>query len=178
VEGKIIMAVSLFREVMHLKSDINSKVSLPIPIVSSMSPEFAKQIAGYGLDIANIKTIGEQAVYAALINTLIAMIHRLLYDETKSGSLSLYEVRTRKILSYSNAIASASNLIAVALVAAVGLKTGSKALVKKSMEYLDIGGLLVTLYRIVTDYQFIKKIKQEFLEKEFYNRVYGTEYDF
>jgi hypothetical protein len=178
VEGKIIMAVSLFREVMHLKSDINSKVSIPIPIVSSISPEFAKQIAGYGLDIANIKTIGKQAVYAALINTLIAMLHRLLYDETKSGSLSLYEVRTRKILSYSNVIASASNLIAVALVAAIGLKAGNEKLVKKSLEYLDIGGLLVTLYRIVTDYQFIKKIKQEFLEKEFYNRVYGAEYDF
>jgi hypothetical protein len=177
-EGKIIMAVSLFREAMHLKSDVNSKVSLPIPIVSSISPEFAKQIAGYGLDIANIKTIGKQAAYAALINTFIAMLHRLLYDETKSGSLSLYEVRTRKILSYSNVIASASNLIAVATVAAIGLKAVDADLVKKSMKYLDIGGLLVTLYRIVTDYQFIRKIKQEFLEKEFYNRVYGAEYDF
>jgi hypothetical protein len=178
-EGKTIVGISIFREVMHLKSDVDSKVSLPVPLASStVSPEFAKQIAGYGLDIANIKTIGKQAAYAALINTFIAMVHRLLYDEAKSGSLSLYEVRTRKILSYSNVIASASNLIAVALAAAIGLKSGDAKLVKKSMEYLDIGGLLVTLYRIVTDYQFIKKIKQEFLEKEFYNTVYGEEYNF
>jgi hypothetical protein len=178
-EGKTIIGVSIFREIMHLKSDVNSKVSLPIPLVpSALSPEFAKQIARYGLDMANIKTIGKQALYATLINVIIAIIHRLLYDEAKSGSLSLYKVRTRKIISYSNVIASASNLIAVAIFAAIGSKSGDVELVKKSMEYLDIGGLLVTLYRIVTDYQFIKKIKREFLEKEFYNRVYGVEYDF
>jgi hypothetical protein len=172
VEGKIIVGVSLFREVMHLQSDIYSKVSLPIPIVSpTISPEFAKQLAKYGLDMANILTIGKQAVYAALINTLIAMVHRLLFDESRDGSLSLYEVKTRKILSYSNIVASASNLIVVDL--------GAKFVdPKKALQYLDIGGLLVTLYRIVTDYQFIKKIKQEFLEKEFYNIVMGDEYNF
>jgi hypothetical protein len=172
VEGKVIVGVSLFREVMHLQSDIYSKVSLPIPIASpTISPDAAKQLAEYGLDMANVLTVGKQALYAALINTLIAMVHRLLFDESRDGSLSLYEVKTRKILSYSNVIASASNLIVVAL----GAKYGDK---KKALQHLDIGGLLVALYRIITDYQFIKKVKQEFLEKEFYNIVMGDEYNF
>jgi hypothetical protein len=59
-----------------------------------------------------------------------------------------------------------------------GLATKNDQMVKKALSYLDIGGLLVTLYRIVTDYQFIKKIKQEFLEKEFYNIVMGDDFNF
>jgi hypothetical protein len=77
-EGKIIMAVSLFREAMHLKSDVNSKVSLPLPLVSSISTDFAKTLARYGFDIANIKNVGRQATYAMLINYVIALIHRLI----------------------------------------------------------------------------------------------------
>jgi len=171
MEGKTIIAASLFREAMHLKSDINSKVSLSVPFAPLISPEFAKSLASYGFDMANIAVVGKQAAYAALINTIVAMIHRLMHENNGGGSLSLYEVRTRKILLWSNVIASASNLIAVALMARFGSP-------KKALEYLDIGGLLVTLYRIATDTQFMKKIKQEFLEKEFYNAVYGEEYDF
>jgi hypothetical protein len=175
-EGSKILAVSVFKEAMHLQSDINSKVSLPIPF-TSINTDFATSLAAYGksfclgLDAANLMTIGKQMVFAALINTIIAMIHRLLCQETDEGGIKLYEVRTRKILSYSNIIASVSNLIAVALIA-------KNIDVKKGLSYLDIGGLIVTLYRIVTDYQFIKQVKQEFLEKEFYNTVMGEEYNF
>ena len=178
MEGKAIVAISLFREAMHLKSDIASKVSLPVPIVPVISTDSAKEIAKYGFDIANLKTIGKQALYAGLINTIIAMLHRLMHDYNGGGNLSLYEVRTRKILSYSNIIASVSNIIAVAIVSAIGAATNNPKLVKKGLSYIDIGGFLVTIYRIVTDYNFIKQIKQEFLEKEFYNIVMGDDYNF
>ncbi|GHU01205.1 hypothetical protein FACS1894147_00620 [Spirochaetia bacterium] len=177
-EGKQILAVSLFKEIMHLKSDVNSKVSLPIPLISSISPNFAKQIAAYGFDIANVATVFKQAAYAALINTIIAMVHRLMYEYNGAGNLSLYEVRTRKILSYSNIIASASNLIVVSIMGVAGYKMGQPKLVKKALSYLDIGGLMVTIYRIVTDAKFIEQVKQEFLEKEFYNTVMGDDFDF
>ena len=47
------------------------------------------------------------------------MIHGLYYDESIYPNKNLYSVKTRKILSYSNLIASASNVIAVAIAAAV-----------------------------------------------------------
>jgi hypothetical protein len=178
-EGKAIVAIALFREAMHLKSDVNSKKSLPFPFVSSaISPEFAKELAKYGLDIANIGTIAKQALYSIIINTFIAMIHRLLYNEDKDGTIKLYEVRTRKIVSYSNVIASASNIIAVGIAAAIGVAANNQKIVNKSLSYLDIGGLVVTLYRIITDYNFIKQIKMEFLEKGFYDTVMGNDFDF
>jgi hypothetical protein len=176
MEGKIIIGSSLIKEAIHLKSDVNTKVSLPIPIVSTISPVLAKKLADYGLDMANVNTIVSQAVLAALINTFIAMIHGLFKKENENWNL--YEVKTRKILSYSNIIASVSNIIAVAIVSAIGVGTSNPEMVKKGLSYLDIGGCLVTIYRIVTDYNFIKQIKQEFLEKEFYNIVMGEDYNF
>ena len=175
---KIIMAISLFREAMHLKSDVGSKVSLPIPIVTTISPDFAEKLAKYGFDLANIQTVGKQAMYSGLINYVIAILHRLIHEYNETINLSLYEVRTRKILSYSNIIASASNIIAVAIGVAIGAATDNPERIKKSLSYLDIGGYMVTIYRIVTDYKFIKQIKQEFLEKEFYNIVMGEKYNF
>jgi hypothetical protein len=178
LESKAIMAIALFREAMHLRSDVNSKVSLPVPIITTISPDLAKEIAKYGIDVANLKTIGKQAIYAGLINTIIAMLHRLMYDYNNPGNLTHYEVRTRKILSYSNLIATTSNILAVGIMAGVGAKIDDNELIKKALSYADIGGLMVTLYRLITDSVFIGKIKQEFLEKEFYNIVMGDGFDF
>lgn len=170
-DGKTAIGASLIKEAIHLRSDMNSKASLPLPFISVVSPDFARQLAGFGLDMANVETVFSQAALAALINSFVAMIHGLFYDKNECGSWSLYEVRTRKILSYSNIIASASNIIQAAVRASLGDAQGA-------VKSLDIGGFLVTLYRIVSDTAFIAKVKQEFLEKEFYNTVMGQEFDF
>ena len=179
IEGKKIIGASLCKEAIHLKSDVGSIKGLPLPLISSIvSPEFSLKLSEYGIDTTNLLVIGKQMSYSILINCLISMIHALFYDEEKDGQLSLYQVRTRKILSYSNLIATASNLIAVAVTEAVAACTKNTELAKQGLKYIDIGGLLVTCYRLISDYNFIKKIKTEFLEHEWYNAVYGEEYKF
>ena len=153
-------------------------MSLPIPIIQTIDPKAAQSLAEMGIDSANLISFGKQITYSALINFLISMIHGLFYDETRDGRRSLYQVRTRKILLYSNTIASASNILAVAIMEGIGAATGNADLMKKGISYLDIGGFLVTLYRLVTDIPFILRIKKEFLEKEFYNTVMGNDFDF
>lgn len=101
---------------------------------------------------------------ACLINQLVAAIHQLFYHEDRDGSQTLYEVRTRKILSYSNLLATSSNVIVSAMT--------------QDARKLDVGGMLVTLTRIVSDYNFIHEIKKDFLKNQLYNRIVGTEYDF
>ena len=44
-------------------------------------------------------------------------------------------------------------------------------LVKNSLKKLDIGGFMVTMYRLVSDSNFILKIKQEFLENKLYEKI-------
>ena len=163
IEGKKIIATSLVKEAVHLKSDLYTKKSLPFPIVSTFSPKLANTLASYGIDMANIITVGKQAGYAFLINTLIGMIHYLVHDFNKGESRKLYEVRTRKILSYSNYIASASNLLYVTISAAFG----NEAAFKK----LDIGGFIVTLFRLISDSAFIQKLKEEFIFGNFRAKI-------
>lgn len=167
IKGKKIVGKSLEKEAVHLASDVNTKRSLPFPIISTYDPQLASSLADYGLDMANIITVGKQASYASAINMLIAMIHRMLFDINKDVSLELYQVRTRRILSYSNVIASSSNILAVAISSCIGAYTGDDELIKKGLRKLDIGGFLVTIYRLINDKKFIEEIKEEFVLNNF-----------
>lgn len=178
IDGKIIIGRSLVKEWEHLRSDINSKDSLPFPIVAVFSPDMANKLAEYGIDTCNLLKVGKQATYATLINTIVAMIHRMLYDESCGLSQSLYEIKTRKILTYSNVIASSSNIIAVAVMEALAESTDNPELAKKGLQYFDIGGLAVTLYRLINDDKFIKEVKLEFMENHWYDIVLGDDYKF
>ena len=157
--GKKIVIASLIKEIIHLKSDIDTKNSLPLPFISLYDPKLASDLAEYGIDMSNIVTIGKQAVLAGFINWLVSTIHGLFYFVDKDKiEKSLYEVRTRKILMYSNVIASVSNLVIVG--------------VTQNLKLLDVGGLIVTLHRIYTDQTFIRNVKREFVLGEFWNSQY------
>ena len=170
LEGKEKVGASLLKEIIHLRSDIYTKNSLPLPIVTVIDAGLAADLAQRGLDMANIVTVGRQMTFSVFINTMISMLHGLFYDESVEYSRRVYEVRTRKILSYSNFIASASNLIYVGANVSLGNEDALKS--------LDIGGLAVTLYRIATDAKFIRQVKREFIEQEFFAQIRGSEYDF
>lgn len=173
MNGKEIIGISLMKEAVHLRSDMYSTASLPIPIISTISVDAARTLADYGIDMGNVLKVGSQAGFSVLINSLIGMIHGLYYDESIHTSRSLYAVKTRKILSYSNLIATASNVIAVAIASAVGVSSGNPELVRRSVNYLDLGGIMVTLYRVISDRNFIFEVKKEFLEQQWYNIVLG-----
>lgn len=171
MEGKEKIGLSIMREAMHLRSDIGSTKSLPIPVVSTFSVKAARDLADFGIDMGNIVKVFGQAGFAVLINSLIGMLHGLFYDEAVHGSRTVYAVKTRKILSYSNLIASVSNVIAVAIAAVTGAKTGVGA--KKALSYLDIGGIIVTIHSLITDRKFITEIKKEFIEDIWQKAVLG-----
>lgn len=159
IEGKTIIATSIMKEIIHLKSDVNTKHSLPLPGISAINPKMASKIASYGFDMSNLSTVVKQSTYSILINSMIAMIHRMFCESDKEIDIKLHEVRTRKIISYSNLIASSSN---IAVVAAT-----------QNMELLDLGGLAVTIYRLITDRKFIRDVKEEFIFGAYKNIVMG-----
>lgn len=148
MDGKIALGSALLREAIHLKSDVDTKRSLPLPGIGPISSEFGKKLAQYGIDTASV---GTEVSLSCLINWLIAMLHRLCFDETKDEE-QFYEVRTRKIILYSNLIASTSNVIVSVLT--------------EYYKLLDVGGLLVTIGRLITDVRFICKVKDEFVQSK------------
>lgn len=158
----MLLAASTARQAIHFGSDYFTKQGLPVPLIATVNNDLAKTMITKGH--IDMWSITRGAALSALINQLIATIHRLFYSPERDGSESMYEVRTRKILSYSNILATGSNVI---------VTTFTKDLTK-----LDVGGAMVTLYRIISDYKMIHEIKRDFLKNEFYKQVVGEEYDF
>lgn len=162
IDGKAIIAASLIKEIQHLKSDIYTPKSLPLPFVAMLSPKVASELAEWGFDMANICnafTLAKQAVYASTINAIIAMLHSMLCDSSQEMDRKLYEVRTRKILSISNILSSSTNMF--------------YAYIKQDITKLDIGGLAVTIYRLLNDHKFIQDVKREYIFGNYKKMIMG-----
>lgn len=160
-----LLGASVARQAIHFGSDFFTKQGLPVPLIATLNNDLARDmLSKWHIDMWSVT---KGAALAGLINTLIACIHKLFYDKNMDGSSELYEVRTRKILSYSNLIATTSNAIVVAIGAAAGAATNNPALIKKSMNLLDVGGILVTIRRIIGDKKFMLQIKKEYLINEY-----------
>lgn len=161
------LPAALAKQAIHFGTDYFTKQSLPIPFLGTLSPETAHLFMNSSMKNCpsiDMFSITRQAALSALINQIIYYLHQFFYVAERDGSQEMYKVRTRKILSYSNAIATGSNFLVTAIT--------------KNLSKLDVGGALVTLYRLVSDYQFIHAVKRDFLKNEYYNMVLGEPYDF
>lgn len=171
------LAAATLRQGLHFISDKYGKTGLPISI-PTMSAEKAQELIEKGWNSEEAKVhlkkvmqnlskdaaiVGIQFMLSYLINQIVKAIHLLLYDENVDGDFSLYEVRTRKILMTANTIATTSNFAYVAI--------------SKNLSALDIGGAIETIHRLVSDTEYIRKVKAEYIEKSFRNLVMGDEND-
>ena len=100
-----------------------------------------------------------------IIDNLLLYGTVLNFDESKDESREVYTVKTRKIIMWSNTIATGSNLIWVGANVAAGDRT--------QIKNLDIGGLMITLYRLIHDPEFIRKVKEEFVFGRFNQMIQG-----
>ena len=162
LEDKYRLPAALFAQAAHLNSDVFTKWGLPVPLLETFSPDLTYKLYSEQYDslclLRDIAIVGSQGILAILINMIISLTHGLFYRPVIDGSREHYEVRTRKILLYSNAISSTINLGYVGANAYIG----NEAAWKK----LDLGGLLVTLYRLFADVRFITRVKEQFIQQE------------
>ncbi len=170
-EDKKRLVAAIAKEAIHLKSDFFTKAGLPIPIIPTVLPDLSSKLYKEGYDALclskDIGIVAMQAFVANFINVVVAQLHGYLYffDREKFCKRELFEVKTRKILLYSNMLAENSNVIASAVRCFTGDVTGWK--------HLDWGGLIVCLWRIITDLDFIYSIREEFLQEESKSIVVG-----
>lgn len=111
----------------------------------------------------DMRSIIRGAAVSAFINALISCIHSLFYNPEQYTSPRVYQVKTKRIINLSNFIASSSNIIYTA--------------VSKDLSRLDIGGLLVTLNRLINDRNFKREVKAEFITESFGAMIRGKELD-
>lgn len=145
-----LLGVSVIKQALHLGADAFTKMGLPIPIINTVSPDLSSKLLSENFRI-DLYSVSRGILLSTLINSIISAIHGLFYDEKVDIKRDLYEVRTRKILSYSNALATSSNIIYTSIT--------------EDFTKLDVGGAAVTLYRLISDYSFISKVKYEFINE-------------
>lgn len=156
---------ALFSQGLHLASDQYTKMGLPIPFLTLIDSDKAYEIYKEGYDYLDylydtqiLRRTIKSASKAIMINMLVGALHKFFYNPDKDYNQKLYDVRTRKVIFYSNMIATTSDVVQTAFRAYCGEE--------HAIANFDIGGFLVTVYRLVTDTTFIMKIKEEFIFKE------------
>lgn len=154
-EGFKALAYAVFKECIHLRSDIRTKKALPIPLLSNLSPNFSRIIGYLELDYLTIKLIEKEYVISVVIDVVISILHDFCYDDVNDISPELYRARRLKILRCSNEIATTNSFLQTWIRMACGDITAAK--------YFDFGGAINTLYREFTTSQKIAEILHEYL---------------
>ena len=170
------LAAAVIKQSLHFASDKYTKTGLPIPFLSAEqaqelieqnwnSAELEKWIKKASRTFAHdAGVVAMQGALSYLINEIIRIIHILLCSDEDIDN-QLREVRTRRIISISNSIASSSNVIYAAVRAYVTEN------VLEGIRVLDIGGIIETTHRLIADISFRSEIKMEYLKDQWSNHV-------
>ncbi|NWO18236.1 hypothetical protein [Leptotrichia sp. oral taxon 223] len=165
IDDPKVFVASLIKQIIHIGTDLYTPCGIQIPGANLvLSNKETEKFTRY-ISTGDFIKIEFSAKISELINNIITVFHNLLYDEQKYSSRELYNVKTKKIILYSNLIASSSNVIWVG----ANMYSGNE----KAIKDLDIGGLLVTLYHLIYDTRYIQKIKEEFVLNGFKDMIKG-----
>ena len=155
---------AIIKQIKHIGTDMFTQCGIQFPeenlVLSNTNVEKIADYIGWG----DIVKVGTSSKFAELINIIISTLYTLVHDFSDGTETELYSVRTRKIILYSNAIATGSNAILVG----ANVLGRDKTLIKN----LDIGGLIVLMKRLYSDTEYIRKIKKTNSRQRF--RIGGT----
>lgn len=163
------VVAAVIKQIIHIGTDLYTPCGIQLPGANLVLSKKNTELLTKYISTGDLIKVGASAGLAAFINTIISTIYMLMYDATKYSSRDIYSVKTKKIILYSNLIASTSNVIWVG----GNMMMGNEAAIKQ----LDIGGLIVTLQRLMNDTKFIQQVKEEFIFGGFNKMIQGEELD-
>lgn len=169
-EDKKRLLAAVFAQGNHLYSDKYTPEGLPVPFLSLIDTDKAFEIYKKGYDWLDFKYDVQMtmtsASIAVMLNNIIELIHLYFYNPNKESDFKLYTVKSHKIVLYSNLLATSSDVIQTAIRSCLNDTNALKT--------FDLGGFLVTLYRLIKDVHFIRKVKEEFILREWENVIFNV----
>lgn len=159
IDDKKIVALAFAKQLIHMLTDVQTKNSLPIPFIG-LCDGVAKRWLNNPIGLGNkLSTFGMDVSKGVLsaggafaINRLVEWLHyALCYDGTVSEDM--FKVRTKKIVCYSNLIASGINAV--------------ESLALHNPKMIDLSGYLISVMELVTSVKFQKQIKRDFVFGEY-----------
>lgn len=153
IDNPNLLLVSVARQATHFGSDYFTKQGLPLPLIATVDDHLAmKMITKWHIDMYSIT---RTLALSSMIDSIICLLHQLFYAGSSETDYKLYQVKTKKIILYSNMIASSSNVAIVALT--------------KDISKLDVGGIGKTIYQYITNRKFIRSVKEDFIFGQYKN---------
>lgn len=162
-----VLVAAVIKQLIHIGTDLYTPCGIQIPGANLILSNTEVEALTAFISTGDLVKFGTSAKLAELINTLIATLHALTFDSASNSSRELFSVRTRKIILYSNAIATGSNLLWVG----GNIAAGNEG----AIQQMDWGGLLVTLQHLLYDTDFIEQLKQEFILSNFDQLIQGND---
>lgn len=145
------LVAAFIKQLIHIATDIYTPAGIQLPGANLvMDRVLVEQLTKY-VSSGDVVKIGASAAVADLINKIIELLHGCMLIERGSPlDDQLNKVKTKKIVLYSNAIATSSSVIS--------------EYVLGQFDKIDLGGLLTLMKRVFTDIEFIYDVKYEFLK--------------
>lgn len=151
------LVVAIIKQIIHMGTDLFTKAGIQIPGISLiLEPNQIESITKY-IGASEIIKAGTSATVDVFINYIIAILHRLTYNEAEDESIELFKIRTNKIIDYSLGIAQTVNVGIVAGKMIAGNET--------AVRELDWGGLIVLATRIISDKNYQDRIEADYLKQ-------------
>ena len=168
-DDKESVVAAIIKQIIHIGTDMFTPCGIQLPLVNLTlsKPEIEELTKEFGT--GDLVKAGTGYSLATFIDLIIATVHGLLYDEKYCDTKDIYKIKTKKIIKYSNLIASTSNVIWVG----VNMHIGNENAIRD----LDIGGLLNTIRRMYSDKAFVRQIKEEFIFGGFNQLIHGKDLD-
>lgn len=145
-------AAALIKQLIHIGTDLYTPCGIQLPFANIiLDKNHSEKLSRY-VSTGDVLKVGAQAGMALLVNWIIASLHgsSLIFEEAdEEFSMETYQIRTKKILLISDAIATSSSVIQTAIT--------------KNPKCLDLGGAAVLIYRLFTDARFIAKVKEDYI---------------
>ena len=131
-----------------------SLMSLPLPVISAISPDFAHKFSLYGI---NTGTIVEGTIANKIINFVVAFLHRLSMEEGDYERTD--QIRTVKLITAASLIATGGDLTVTIYQAYKGDL--------KAMRKFDLGGYMCTFENLVSSTRLINQLECEYMNEKF-----------
>lgn len=168
-DDKESVAAAIIKQIIHIGTDMFTPCGIQLPLANLFLSkpeieEFTKQFS-----TGDLVKAGTSYTLATFVDFIISIIHSLLYDEKICDTRDIYKIKTKKIIKYSNLIATSSNVIWVG----INMYAANESAIKN----LDIGGLINTVRRLYADRAFIRQVKEEFVFGGFNRLIQGEEID-
>lgn len=175
------LTAATVKQALHFVSDKYTKGGLPIPLISAERAQSLMEQDWNSVEAEkwikkSLRTFKDDSITVAIqfflsffINEIIRILHLLICSEEITCNPHYVEVRTRKILLTASVIASSSNVIYAAM------RAYTSGNIISGAQVLDMGGIIETTHRLISDRAFISQVKQEFLENHWYELVMGED---